>query len=130
MHRNLLPKFRRNFCELADRVRLVHAHRQIMRHTPFEFGLLPFAEQQQRRGDAAFAQVHRLFKRAQAKTPRAFLDRDARYIKCAVAVSLVLDDSHQANVLGQIAANQLQIAPQLAEINLGPGRPQWKIFRI
>jgi len=52
------------------------------------------AQQQQRRGDAAFAQVHRLFERAQAEAPRAFFHRNARHVERTVAVSLVLDDSH------------------------------------
>ena len=103
VNRNLLAEFRRDFGERADVVRFVHANGQVMRHAPFEFGLLPFAEQQQRRGDAGVAQRHRLFERAQAEAPRAFLDRDARHVERAVAVSLVLHDGQQLHVL---AANR------------------------
>ena len=128
MNRNLLAEVRRDFGERADGVRFVHANGQVMRHAPFEFGLLPFAEQQQRRGDARVAQRHRLFERAQAEAPRAFLDRDARHVERAVAVSLVLHDGQQLHVLRQIAADELQVAAQLAEVNLGPRRPLRKIF--
>ena len=95
MHRHRFAEARPEGGERADGVRFVHTNCQIVRHAPFQFGLLPFAEQQQRRGDAAVAQVHRLFERAQAKTPRAFFQRDARHIQRAVAVSLVFHDGEQ-----------------------------------
>ena len=130
MHGNSFAEFFRDFGERANVVRLIHANGQIMRDAPFEFGFLPFAEQEQRRLDAGVAQAHRFFERAQAKTPRAFLDGDACHVECAVAVSFVLHHGHQAHVLRQIAANELQIAAQFAEVNFGPRRTQRKIFRI
>jgi hypothetical protein len=101
-----------------------------VRHAPFEFGFLPFAEQQQRRSNARIAQCHRLFERAQAEAPRAFFDRDARHVERAVSVSLVFHNGEQFHAARQVAADELQIAAQLAEVNLGPGRPQRKIFGV
>ena len=120
---NFFAEVRRQFCEPADGVRLVHANGQVMSHAPFEFGLLPFAEQQQRRGDAGVAQGHGLLQIAQAKAPRAFFERDARHVERAVAVGLVLHHGEQLDVFGQIGADELQIAAQLAEVNLGPRWP-------
>ena len=122
-----LPKFAAMFGEFADGVRLVHANGQVMRDAPFQFGLLPFAEQQQRRFDAGVAQGHRLFERAQAEAPRAFFERDARHVERAVAVSLVLHHGEQFHMTRQVAADETEIVAQLAEVNLGPGRPLRKI---
>jgi len=130
MHRRPPVKVRRDFGEGADGVRFVHANRQVMRYAPFEFRLLPLAEQQQRRGDPGVAQRHRLFECAQAEAPRTFFQRDARHIKRAVAVSLILYHGEQFHVARQIAADQAQIVSQLAEVNLGPRRSLRKIFRI
>ena len=113
--------------QLADGVRLVHANGQVVRDAPFEFGLLPFAEQQQRRLDAGVAQGHRLFERAQAEAPRAFFERDARHVERAVAVSLVLHHGEQFHVTRQVAADEPEIVAQPAEVNLGPRRPLRKI---
>ena len=72
------------------------------------------------------AQRHRLFERAQAQAPRAFFERDARHVERAMAVSLVLHHGQQFHIARQVAADELQIAPQPAEVNLGPRRPQRK----
>ncbi len=129
VNRHLPAKLRRDLRELADGVRLVHADGQVVRDAPFKLGLLAFAEQQQRRSDAAFAQVHRLFERAQAEAPRAFLDRDARHVERAVTVSLVLHDGEELHCARQVVADELEVAAQLAEVNLSPRGAQWKIFR-
>ena len=70
----------------------------------------------------------RLFERAQAEAPGAFLERDARHVERAVAVGLVLHHGEQFHVARQVAADKLQVAAQLAEVNLGPRRSLRKIF--
>ena len=69
VNRNPLAELRRDFRQRADGVRLVHANGQVMRHAPFEFGLLPFAQQQQRRGDAAFAQMPSPLRACSSRSP-------------------------------------------------------------
>jgi len=129
VNRNLFAEVGGDFGEREHGMWFVHADGQVMRHAPFQFGRLPFAEQQQRRGDARVAQRHRFFERAQTEAPRAFLDRDARHVERAVPVSLVLHDGHQLHAARQVAPDELQVAAQLAEVDLGPRRPRRKIFR-
>ena len=130
MNRHLFAQLRRDFGEGADIVRFVEANRQVVGHAPFEFGFLPFAEQQQRGGDAAVAQRHGFFERAQAEPPGAFLDGNAGHVQRAVAVRLVFNDGEQLHGGWQIAADELQVAAQPAEINLHPRRSQRKIMGI
>ena len=130
MHRHLLVVGGGDLREFADGMGFIDANGQVMFDTPGQFGFLPFAQQQQRRGDAGVAERHGLFERAEAKAPRAFFERDARHVERAVAVGLVLDDGEQSYVFRQVAADKPQIGSQPAEVNLGPGRPQRKIGRI
>jgi hypothetical protein len=100
--------------ELADGVRFVDADGQIVLDAPGQFGFLPFAEQQQRRGDPGVAEHHGLFERAQAEPPRAFFERDAGHVERAMAVRLVLGDREQFYVFRQVAADESQIGSQPA----------------
>ena len=126
MHRHAFAGGGGDVGELADGVRFVDADGQVMLHAPRQFGFLPFAQQQQRRGDARVAERHRFFQRAQAEAPRAFFERDARHVERAVSVGLVLHDGQQLHMARQVAADELQIAPQPREVNLDPRRPQRK----
>ena len=108
--------------EFVDGMRFIDADGQIVFDAPGQFGFLPFAEQQQRCGDAGVAERHRLFQRAEAKPPRAFFERDARHVGRAVAVSLVLHDRQQLHLARQVAADELKIAAQPREINFNPRR--------
>ena len=112
MHRHAFAGGGGGAGEFADGVRFIDADGQVMLHAPRQFGFLPFAQQQQRRGDAGVAERHRLFQRAEAEAPRAFFERDARHVERAVAVGLVLHDGQQLHVARQVAADELQIAAQ------------------
>ena len=112
--------------QLADGVRLVHADRQIMFHAPRQFRFLAFAQQQQGRGDARVAQRHGLFQRAQAQAASPFFQRDPHHVHRPVPVGFVLDHGEQTDRRGKFLADELQIAPQPAQVNLDPRRPQRK----
>ena len=126
MHRHTFVGGRGGAGEFADGMRFIDADGQIVFHAPRQFGFLPFAQQQQRRGDAGVAERHRFFQGAEAKPPGAFFERDARHVERAMSVGLVLGDGQQLHVVRQIAADELQIAAQPGEVNFNPSRAQWK----
>jgi len=57
---------------------------------------------------------------ASSKVGCAFLQRDADHVQRAVAVGLVLDDGQQPHVFRHIAADQLQVAAQVAQVDFSP----------
>ena len=60
MHRHAFLKLRRQPRQDTDGMRRVHADREVMGHAPGQLGLLAFAQQEQRSGDARLAQGHGL----------------------------------------------------------------------
>ncbi len=130
MHRHPFAVGGGDLRQLANGMQFVHANGQVVLDAPREFGFLPFAQQQQRRGDARVTKHHRLFERAQAESPRAFLQRNLRHVERAMAVRLVLHDGEQPHIFRQVTADELQVAAQPAEVNLGPRGAQRKSCRI